>query len=226
MRASGPLLPGRCDTCPSLQTQTGLPMNQLLSAFVLDLYVDGVAHDAAQPDRLLKRRNLEPATAELLSLIVRIADARRVVEIGTANGYSTIWLADAAGETGGHVVSIDASACSDARANLVRADAAQPGLASRVELRREEGGAYLARLGDASVDVLFLDAERVEYPSWWPHPCRVLRPGGVLAIDNVLSHADEVTPFLSLLAGERALVGATVAVGKGLHLAWKMPSNA
>jgi predicted O-methyltransferase YrrM len=196
-------------------------MNQRLSAFVHELYADGVAHDAAQPERLLKHRNLEPATAELLSLIVRIAGARQVVEIGTANGYSTVWLADAVGETGGHVVSIDTSTNDDARANLARADAAQPGLAKRVELRQEDGGGYLARLADGSVDLLFLDAERVEYPGWWPHPVRVLHPGAVLAIDNVLSHADEVAPFLALLAGEPALVRTTIAVGKGLHLAWR-----
>jgi predicted O-methyltransferase YrrM len=200
-------------------------MNRRLSAFIDDLYSDGVAYDAAQPDRLLKRRNLEPATAGLLSLVARIAGARQVLEIGTANGYSTIWLADAVGDTGGHVVSLDTGAQDDARANLARADAVQPGLARRVELRQEDGGTCLARLGDGSVDLLFLDAERVEYPRWWPHPARVLRSGGVLAIDNVLSHADEVAPFLTLLAGEPALVGATLAVGKGLHLAWRRSST-
>ena len=190
-------------------------MNQRLAAFVDALYDSGVAHDAAQPDRLLKHRNLEVSTAELLSLTVRIAGARRVVEIGTANGYSTIWLADAVGDIGGQVVSIDTAANDEARTNLARADAVQPGLVMRVELRQEDGGAYLARLADGSVDLLFLDAERVEYPSWWPHPVRVLRPGGVLAIDNVLSHADEVAPFLALLAREPAtLVSTTVAVGK------------
>ncbi len=196
-------------------------MNERLSAFVHDLYADGVSHDAAQPHRLLKRRNLEPATAELLNLIVRIAGARRVVEIGTGNAYSTVWLADAVGDTGGQVVSLDTAINDEARANLARADAAQPGLAERVDLRQEDGGAYLARLSDGSVDLLFLDAERVEYPSWWPHPIRVLYPGAVLAIDNVLSHAEEVAPFLALLARESALVTATIAVGKGLHLAWR-----
>ena len=195
-------------------------MNQLLSEFVAKLYADGVAHDAAQPDRLLKHRNLEPATAELLGLIVRIAGARLVVEIGTANGYSTVWLADAVGETGGRVVSVDTSTNDDARANLARADTAQPGLAKRVEFRQENGGDYLAGLPDGSVDLLFLDAERVEYESWWPHPARVLHPGAVLAIDNVLSHADEVAPFLALLAREPALAGSTIAIGKGLHRAW------
>jgi predicted O-methyltransferase YrrM len=195
-------------------------MNRRLSTFIDDLYAAGVEHDAAQSDRLLKRRNLEPATARLLSLIVRIAGARRVVEIGTANGYSTVWLADAVTDTDGHVVSLDTATNDDARTNLTRADSLQPGLAKRVELRQEDGGAYLARLADASVDLLFLDAERVEYPRWWPHPVRVLRPGAVLAIDNVLSHADEVAPFLTLVAREPTLVGSTLAVGKGLHLTW------
>jgi predicted O-methyltransferase YrrM len=200
-------------------------MNPRLFAFVDELYTDGVAHDVAQPDRLLKYRNLEPATAELLSLIVRIARARQVVEVGTANGYSTIWLADAVSEIGGHVVSIDTATNDDARRNLARADALQPGLAERVEFQREDGGAYLARLADGSVDLLFLDAERVEYLGWWPHPIRVLHPGAVLAIDNVLSHGDEVAPFLTLLAREPAMVRATVAVGKGLHVAWRRSST-
>lgn len=196
-------------------------MDRRLSKLVAELYADGVAHDAGQPDRLLKRRNLEPASAELLSLVVRIAGARRVVEIGTANGFSTIWLADAVSETDGHVVSIDTGPMDDARANLARADTVRPGLAARVEFRQADGGAHLARLAGGSVDLLFLDAERVEYPHWWPHPVRVLRSGGVLAIDNVLSHAEEVAPFLTLLAGASELTGATVAVGKGLHLGWR-----
>lgn len=196
-------------------------MNQSLSEVLDNLYADGVAHDAKQPDRLLKYRNLEPASAALLSLVVRIAGARRVVEIGTANGYSTVWLADAVGDTGGQVVSVDTAANDEARTNLGRADKVQSGLAERVELRREDGGGYLSRLADGTVDLLFLDAERVEYPNWWPHPVRVLRSGGVLAIDNVLSHADEVVPFLRLLAGDRTLLGSTVAVGKGLHVAWR-----
>jgi predicted O-methyltransferase YrrM len=200
-------------------------MNERLSVLVHNLYGDGVTHDAAQSDRLLKRRNLEPPTAALLSLIVRIAGARRVVEIGTANGFSTLWLADAVGDTDGQLVSVDSATNDAARSNLARADAAQHGLAERVELRQEDGGAYLARLADGSIDLLFLDAERVEYPTWWPHPARVLRPGGVLAIDNVLSHADEVAPFLMLLSRESSLVGATVAVGKGLYLAWRHDST-
>ncbi len=83
-------------------------MTPELSTWLETLAADGAAHDAAQPDRLLKRRNLEPPTAALLSLIVRVVGAREVVEIGTSNGYSTIWLADAVADTGGRVVSVEA----------------------------------------------------------------------------------------------------------------------
>jgi predicted O-methyltransferase YrrM len=180
------------------------------------LYADGEAHDAAEPDRLRRWRNLEPDAAALLTQVVRIAAARLVVEIGTSNGYSTIWLADAVRDTGGRVVSVDVETWPDTAGNLDRS-----GVASTVELRVQDGGAYLAGLPDGSVDLLFLDAERVEYPGWWPHPVRVLRPGGVLAVDNVLSHPDEVAPFLALVAADPVFTATTVAVGKGLHLAWK-----
>ena len=195
-------------------------MNPQLVGLLAALYQEGVAHDAAQPDRLLKHRNLEPATAELLSLLVRVTRAQRVVEIGTANGYSTIWLADAVADTGGQLTSVDTATSDAARSNLARADRVQPDLAKRVEFRQDDGGAHLAQLSAGSVDLLFLDAERIEYPRWWPDPLRVLRPGAVLAIDNALSHADELAPFLALLDGEAALFRTTVAVGKGLHLAW------
>jgi predicted O-methyltransferase YrrM len=186
------------------------------------LYADGVRHDDAEPDRLRKRRNLEPPSAALLWAVVGMIRAHDVVEIGTSNAYSTIWLADAVGGTGGHVVSVDTARDPAAEANLAAATAAagDAGLAARVKLRLSDGGAYLAALPDASVDLLFLDAERVEYPGWWPHPVRVLRPSGVLAVDNVLSHPDEVAEFLALVDAVPDLAGVTVAVGKGMFLAW------
>ena len=183
-----------------------------------DLYADGVAHDEREPDRLRRRRNLEPDSAELLALVVRAAGARRIVEIGTSNGYSTIWLADAAADTGGNVVTVDVEEWPGVRDNLDRA-----GVAATVDFLLSDGGAYLAGLADASVDLLFLDAERVEYPGWWPHPVRVLRTGGVLAVDNVLSHPDEVAEFLGLVGADGRFVGTTAAVGKGLYLGWRGP---
>jgi predicted O-methyltransferase YrrM len=185
-----------------------------LRILLAELFEAGAAHDGAEPDRLRRLRNLEPASAELLTLVLRIAGALDVVEIGTSNGYSAIWLADAARDTGGRVTTVDVEEWPGVSVNLQRAG---------VEVTRLllDGGAYLADRADASVDLLFLDAERVEYAGWWPHPVRVLRPGGVLAIDNVLSHPAEVADVLARIADEPSLVGETVAVGKGLFLAWR-----
>lgn len=195
-------------------------MDEKRRALLADLYAQGAAHDAAEPDRLRRRRNLEPDTAQLLAVTLRIAGARRVVEIGTSNGYSAIWLADAAQDVGGRVITVDIEAWPGVRGNL---DAA--GVSSIVETVLADGGAYLAGLPDSDVDLLFLDAERVEYPGWWPHPVRVLRPGGVLAVDNVQSHPDEVAEFLALVEADGRFTGTTVAIGKGLYLAWRRPTG-
>jgi predicted O-methyltransferase YrrM len=189
-------------------------VDHALNAFLAELYAAGQTYDNRQPDRFRRLRNLEPASAALLAFVVRLANARSIVEIGTSNGYSTIWLADAARDTGGHVVSVDIQDRPDAAANLERT-----GLASMVRLHRAEGGSYLAGLPDDYVDLLFLDAERTDYANWWPHPRRILRPGGVLAVDNVLSHPDEVRGFLDLVVRGGWFVGTTVPVGKGLFLA-------
>src|SRR5262245_17723156 len=129
-------------------------MNHDLRRFFDDLHATGAAHDAAQPDRLLKYRNLEPATGELLTLVARMANARRVVEIGTANGFSTVLFADAMCDVNGHLVTVDTAESDEARETLARADALQPGLLNRVEFRQQDGGAYLKTLADESVDLL------------------------------------------------------------------------
>jgi predicted O-methyltransferase YrrM len=183
-----------------------------------DLYAEGQAFDATRSDRRDRRRNLEPDAAELLTMLLRVGRARDIVEIGTSNGYSTLWLAAAARDTGGAVTTVDLAPPADALANAERA-----GLRDLITFETGDGGAYLAGRPDRSVDLLFLDAERPEYPGWWPHPKRVLRPGGVLAIDNVLSHPDEVRPFLGLIAADPAFTASTFVVGKGLHVAVLLP---
>jgi predicted O-methyltransferase YrrM len=170
-----------------------------------------VRHDATQEDRLDRWRVLEPDAGRFVWFLAQAVGARTIVEVGTSRGVSTLWLADAARATGGRVTSFDTDAAAqrDAAASL-----AEAGLAGHVELCVEDGGSGLAELGDGGVDLLFLDAERTEYPSWWPHPVRVLRAGGVLVADNALSHPDEIAPLEELLRRDLASV-TTIPVGKG-----------
>ena len=161
-----------------------------------DLLAAAEEHDAAQADRLDRWRVLEPDAGRLVWFLAQTLAARNIVEIGTSRGVSTLWLADAARQS-------------------VRA----AGLVEHVTFRRGDGGTALADLADGSVDLLFLDAERTEYPAWWPHPMRVLRPGGLLVADNATSHPEEIAPLRALVEAEPGMVTITVGVGKGELLA-------
>ncbi|MBV8997984.1 MAG: class I SAM-dependent methyltransferase [Solirubrobacterales bacterium] len=191
-------------------------MNDARRQVASRLYEASREHDRGQADRLRRFRNLEPETAELIGVLIRATRAQRILELGTSNGYSTIWLADAAEATGGRVISvdIDAERTEQARANLGNA-----GLADRVELRTEDAAATLAGSPEAAWEFVFLDAERPAYSGYLRDLVRVLAPGGLLAIDNVRSHADELTGFTALIEAEAALTQTVVPVGAGLRLA-------
>lgn len=174
------------------------------------LYDEGRQHDEKEPDRLRRRRNVDPGAAAFLVTLIRAIPAPRVLEIGTSNGYSTIWLADACAAIGGHMTTVDAETQADARDNLEKA-----GLTEHVTFAEADGGEFLRGLAENSVDLLFLDAERTEYPGWWPHPLRVIRPGGILVADNALSHPAEIAPLQELLKNEPSCYSTLVPVGSG-----------
>jgi predicted O-methyltransferase YrrM len=191
-------------------------MNAERRRLAAEIHVAAAEHDAAQADRLDRYRILEPETAELLALLVKTTGARRVLEVGTSIGYSTIWLADAVEAGGGSLTSveIDPARSDQARANLERA-----GLTA--ELRVEDAGDTLARSADESWDAIFLDAERSAYAGYWPDVVRSLAPGGLVAVDNVISHAGQVEELLALMAAEPGVTSTQVPIGAGLQLAVK-----
>jgi predicted O-methyltransferase YrrM len=188
-----------------------------------ELHAHGVEHDAGEPERLDRLRNLEPDTAQLLALLVRATAARRLLELGTSNGYSTLWLADAVRSVGGRLISVDndAGRSSQAQQNLVRA-----GLEELVDLRVEDEAVTLRDSADHCWDIIFLDAERSAYAGYWPDLIRVMRPGALLAVDNVLSHAEEVTDLRTLVRDDDRVTEAVVPTGAGALLVVLGPNPA
>jgi predicted O-methyltransferase YrrM len=191
-------------------------------AFADKLYAAGRHHDARHADRLARWRNVEPETAALLNVLVRAKQARHVLEIGTSNGYSTIWLADAVEATGGRLISLDIepSRTALARENLARAGFS----ADEVDLRTEDAADVLRAAADHAFDLVFLDAERDAYTSYWPDLVRTLaKPAGLLAVDNVISHAAEVEDFRTLVEGDTRVTAALVPIGAGVLLVAASP---
>jgi predicted O-methyltransferase YrrM len=180
-----------------------------------ELYASGRDHDAAQADRLARWRNVEPETAQLLAVLVRGMGARRVLEIGTSNGYSTIWLADAVEAVGGTVVSLEVRA---ERTALAAEHLAHAELSGVVDLRTVDAAEALAAFAAESFDLVFLDAERPAYAGYWPHLVRVLARPGLLVVDNVISHADEVADLRALVQADERVTSALVPIGAGALL--------
>lgn len=186
-------------------------------ALLKELESFGRQHDAVPANHAGRMLNITHETGEFLAVLTRAMGASRILEIGTSNGYSALWLADAAG-AGGRVTTVDTSAAKIAlaRANFVRAC-----LQERIDQVESEAGAYLRGCEDASVDLLFLDAERRAYLDWWPQVARVLRPGGLLVVDNAISHAQELAPFMQAVRADAGWSTSLVQVGKGEFLATK-----
>jgi predicted O-methyltransferase YrrM len=189
-------------------------VDRRLSGLLEQLHRDGVEHDRGKTDRRQRVRNLEPESASVLALLVRATVARRVLELGTSNGYSTLWLADAVAGVGGRLLSVDVDA---ARSALAAQNLRRGGVSEVVELRVEDAAHTLGASEAGSWDLIFLDAERPAYADYWPDLARVLRPGGLLVIDNVLSHAEEVREFRGAVRTDSRVSGeAVIPTGAGL----------
>lgn len=179
------------------------------------LYAAGRDHDARHADRLARWRNVEPETAEMLGVLIRAKQARAVLEIGTSNGYSTIWLGDAVEATGGTLVTLEIE---PERTALARENVARAGLAGVVELRTEDAGAALRAFPDGAFDVVFLDSERDAYVGYWPDLVRTLKPAGLLAVDNVISHESELVDFRTTVSRDERVTEVLVPIGAGVLL--------
>ena len=193
-------------------------MAESLQALLSELERFGEANDNATAERPRRMLNITRDTGEFLSVLVRATAARRVLEIGTSNGYSTLWLASAARATGGAVTTVELA---DYKVGLARQNFSRSGLAAYITLIQDDAGRELERAVDAAFDLVFLDAERPEYPGWWPHLKLVLRTGGLLIVDNATSHPEQMAPFVALVKNDADFTTSLVPVGNGEFLAVK-----
>lgn len=198
-------------------------MSESLHSLLSELERFGDTNDRATAERPRRMLNITRDTGEFLSVLVRATSARRVLEIGTSNGYSTLWLASAARATGGAVTTVEFS---DFKLGLARENFRRSGLAASITLVHDDASRVLERAADASFDLIFLDAERPEYPGWWPDLKRVLPPGGLLVVDNATSHREQMAPLVALVTGDAQFTTSLVPVGNGEFLAVKAASLA
>jgi predicted O-methyltransferase YrrM len=124
----------------------------------------GEANDAATKDRPRRMLNITHDTGEFVAVLVRATLARWVLEIGTSNGYSTLWLAEAARAIGGAVTTVELS---EYKVGLASANFKSAELSQFITLVHVDAGRLLRRSDQGAYDLIFLDSGRPEYPGWW-----------------------------------------------------------
>jgi predicted O-methyltransferase YrrM len=185
-------------------------MSELWTA--VDDYIDGLFEpaDAALEEALrasdaagLPDIQVTANQGHFLQILARLTGARRILEIGTLGGYSTIWLARALAP-GGRVTTleVDPKHAEVARANLARA-----GLSEVVEVRV---GAALETLPtlEGPFDFTFIDADKVNTPEYFAWAVRLSRAGSVIVVDNVVREgalADAASDDVAVRAMRRFL---------------------
>jgi predicted O-methyltransferase YrrM len=204
----------------------------------VDTYIAGLR---SAPDAVLAEMEAQgarehipivpPQTGAFLQILARARGARRIVEVGTAIGVSTLYLARAL-PADGVVISfeIDEQRQAAARDYLERA-----GVSDRVDLRLADAREGLAQLEPGSFDFAFVDGVKAQYGDYFDRVAPLLAPGGVLAVDNVLMSGsvaegrgdghwtDEqvqgARAFNARLLADPELVAAVTPVGDGVLVA-------
>ena len=125
--------------------------------------------------------SVSPSQGKLLMLLAKLGGAKRILEIGTLGGYSSIWLARAL-PAGGRLISLEANA---KHAEVARGNIARAGLSDVVEVRLGDAGQSIQQL-TGPFDLVFIDADKKSIPHYLEWSIKLSRPGTLIVVDNVI----------------------------------------
>ena len=203
----------------SNKTWTAVDDYIVSSLFEADPVLDAVI--ATNRKQGLPAIDVSAAQGKLLSLLVRICSARKVLEIGTLGGYSTIWMARGLPADGKVVtLELDPHHAKVARSNFERA-----GVSDKVDLRLGPALQSLATLGSENAgpfDLIFIDADKPNNPNYLSWAMQLSRPGSVVICDNVVrdgtvlnddgydAYVEGARAAFSFIGGEKRLDGTAI----------------
>lgn len=174
----------------------------------------------------------QPESIRLIEILLKLMGAKRVLEIGSAIGYSAIRMSRA---SGAEITTVELS---EEMADIAEENIRLEGLADKIRLIRGDGKQVLEELeGEEVFDAVFVDAAKGQYMEFFPNCFRLLRRGGLLISDNVLykgmTATDELVvrrkitivrrlrAYLNMLKENRELATAIVPIGDGVALSFK-----
>jgi caffeoyl-CoA O-methyltransferase len=190
-------------------------IDERIEAVLERLYAEDAAQRAAGLPSSQRTRNDERETGRWLALLVRATNARELLEIGSSNGVSTIWLAVAARQNGGKVTGTEILPERAAEANRNLADA---GLDAVAQVVTGEARATVVSL-PSPFDLVFIDAEKDDYVDHFEAVVGQVRQGGLILADNVISH--DLSAYQAMLRSCSDVETVTVPIDRGVEFTVK-----
>jgi len=156
--------------------------------------------------------NVNNPTAELLYFLVKLLRPKRIVEVGTANGYSSIIMGSAAKDFGGSVITIERNGrlAENATENIMKA-----GLQDTVTVYPGSAYKVLERL-TGEFDLVFLDATKQEYLGYFERVRDKISSSGLILADNIISHEEELGEFVRKVSDDHRISVSVLPIGNGL----------
>lgn len=215
-------------------------MNPRLENYILS-HIDPEPENLSRLDRLTNIRLLNGRMCSghlqgrLLKMLVAIAAPRRVLELGTFSGYSALCIAEAL-TPGATLLTIEAD---DELEDFIRDAFSQSPYADRITLRIGDAMKEMRALPDNSFDLIFIDADKREYPAYYEEALRLLPPGGIIIADNTLWDGHVADPgdardpqtagilrFNAMVAADPRVERVIIPLRDGLTIIRRLPSPA
>jgi len=164
--------------------------------------------------------NISRVTAEFLYTLIIEQNAKNVLEIGTSNGYSGIWLAKALKKTGGHLTTIEFY---DKRLDIAKENFKLCEVDDIITTLQGSALMHLEYLpDDFEIDFAFVDANKSEYIKYFEFIDKHMKQGGIIACDNVLSHEVKCKPFIDAINSNPNYENVVLSLPAGLSLGRKI----
>jgi len=162
--------------------------------------------------------NIAPASANFLNMLIKISGAKNVVEVGTSNGYSGIWIAKALKVTGGHLTTIEFY---EKRIVLAQEHFKICGVDDIITVKQGSACNVLETI-DFEIDFAFVDANKGEYVKYFDIISPKLKKGGIIACDNITSHSEKVAPFVDKIQADPNYQVEILDLPAGMLLGFKL----
>ena len=170
--------------------------------------------------------NVSHQTGNFISMLIKATGAKNVLELGTSNGYSAIWLADALRHTGGKLTTIEfwdkRQSVAKENFKICKVDSLiEPLLGSALAIL-DEMGSEVKQGTREPFDFIFIDANKLEYIEYFHKIDPLLKFGGIIAADNTISHAKKVEPYIKALEEHPNYQNQMLNFEAGLFLSYKV----